>query len=77
MWCPYLQRSIGPKKTYKELSTLEHEDTMFPRNVGIRLPSDTASYPTKKEHSATPLHKPQNFSYKQLSNLPIKIKAGG
>ena len=32
---------------------LKHEPTALPRNVGKRLPSDTASYPGSMETSAT------------------------
>jgi len=34
---------------YIDTSTLEDEDTTLPRNIGIRLPFDTASFPGRTE----------------------------
>ena len=57
-------------------STLEDEDTTLPRNVGIPLPTNTASYRSGRESSAAPLWKPKKFAYelphlfREISNPP-------
>jgi hypothetical protein len=37
------------------LQTLQYEGNTLPQNVGIQLPTDTASYPYRMESSGTPL----------------------
>lgn len=37
---PHFQGSIGPSKFFQDLSTLEDKDTILPRKVKIRLPSE-------------------------------------
>jgi hypothetical protein len=41
------------KEEFLDISTLEDEDNLLPRNVGNRLSSDTASYPRRREFSVT------------------------
>jgi len=46
--------------TFRGLLILEDDDSTLPQKVGIWLPINAASYPTKTECSATLLPKPQN-----------------
>jgi hypothetical protein len=48
------------KKSKKESLIIERVDTTLHRNAGIRLPTDTASYPRRTPSSATWLRKRQN-----------------
>jgi hypothetical protein len=45
---------------FKGRYVLEDEGTIFPRNVGVRLPNNAASYPRRMKSSAIPLRGPQN-----------------
>jgi hypothetical protein len=48
------------ERFFLDISTPEDKDITLPRNVGIQLASDTASYPRKNGSSATPLRNPRN-----------------
>jgi hypothetical protein len=61
-----LQLSMRPRSFVYELWNLEVEGTVFLRNVGMRLPTDAASYPRIPESSATPTGKRLLFSWRAL-----------
>jgi hypothetical protein len=46
--CPHFQSSIYPKE---DISRLKYVGSGLPRNVGILLPHDSASYPRRTEYS--------------------------
>jgi hypothetical protein len=48
------EKSVAlPSRVEFQVYILKHEPTAFSRNVGKRLPSDTASYPDSMETSST------------------------
>jgi hypothetical protein len=55
-----LRYGTASQKAFQDQSTTENEDTMFPQNTGIQLPTDTTSQPTRMQLKAAMLQKPQN-----------------